>query len=95
MFNPDARWDRPLPLDNQASEEPIIVSAIFQKGKILPRWFILDGRIHRIKAITYQWQARRGQEVLHYFSVDDGTNIYQIYLNTRYLSWRLAGVCPD
>ena len=93
MFTPDSRWDRHLPHQSH-QEEPIEVGVIFKEGKLLPKWFTRNGRKYSIKEITYQWQDHRGNESLYFFSVSDGANLYQIYLNNRYLHWRLAKVCP-
>ena len=93
MFSPDSRWDRHLPHQSY-QEDPLEVGVIFQKGKIIPKWFVWKDRRYAIKEITYQWQDHRGGETLHFFSVSDGINIYQIFLNNKHLSWRLAHVCP-
>ncbi len=93
MFTPDSRWDRHLPHQSH-QEDPIEVGVIFKKGKLIPQWFIWHDRRCAITEITYQWQDQRGGELLHFFSVSDGVNIYQIYLNNKYLHWRLTKVSP-
>jgi hypothetical protein len=93
MFNPNARWDRPLPQDNSAkADEPIEVEAIFEKGKITPLWFNFGGIRHNIKEVTYRWQDRKGQEILYYFSVSDGEEVFQIYLSNKTLTWKLITI---
>ncbi len=93
MFNSDSRWDRQLP--SQGYEEDMIeVGALFKGGSIIPKAFIWKNRKYQIKEMTYHWQERRGVEVLYYFTVSDGSNLYQIYLNNRYMHWRLEKVCP-
>ncbi len=89
MFNPNARWDRPLPQDGQACDEPIEVEAVFKKGRITPLWFSFSGIRYEIKKITYKWQDRKGQEVLYYFSVSDGEEVFQIYFSNKTLTWRI------
>ncbi len=92
MFNPLARWDRHLPGESFAHEQPIEVGVVFKKGKMFPRWFVWNDRKYVIQQITYQWCDRRGEETLHQFTVSDGVNVYQIYFNSRYLVWRLDKV---
>lgn len=92
MFNPNARWDRPMPQDNRSYDEPIEVEVVFEKGKIMPLWFSFGGIRHEIKEITYRWQDRKGEEVLHYFSVSDGEDLYQIYFSNKSLTWKIKGI---
>ena len=93
MFSKDSRWDRHTP--EQAHDEvPIDVAAVFQKGKVLPRSFVLRGQKHQVKEVTYHLAENRGADVLHYYTVSDGATLYQIYLNTKHLHWRLAKSCP-
>lgn len=90
MFNPRARWDRRLPYDNgNCLDEKIWVWALFKAGKVLPKAFFWNNRLYRIKNITYNWQARQGQDLISYFSVDTETGIYQISFSGRNLHWRL------
>ncbi len=91
MFSKDSRWDRQLPHQSY-EEEPIEVGAVFKKGQLIPKWFIWQGRHYPVKTITYEWQDQRGDQTLRYFSVSDGVNLYQIYLNNKYLNWRLVRV---
>jgi len=91
-FNNDSRWDRHLP--HQEREADLIdVGVIFKRGKILPRSFIWKKRKYLIEEITYHWEEKRGGEILHFFTVTDGTNVYQIYLNNKYMHWKLEKVC--
>jgi len=73
-------------------EEPIQVGVIFKGNKIRPRWFIWKGRKYPIREITFNWQDRKGEETLLYFSVSDGTNIYEICFNQKRLNWFLSKV---
>jgi len=93
MFNPHARWDRHLPYDEQEADV-IEVGVIFKQGKILPSWFVWKDRKYTIQEITYHWTDKHGDEVFHFFSVTDGANLYQIYLNNKFMHWRLAKTCP-
>jgi hypothetical protein len=93
MFNQEARWDRHLP-NESFNEEPIEVGVIFKAGNVYPRWFTWRGRKYPVKDVTYHWTDKRGGEVLHFYSVTDGANLYQIHFNNRYLHWRIDKVCP-
>ncbi len=92
MFTNDSRWDRHTP--EQSHDEAVIdVGVIFKNGKMLPKTFVWQNRKYHIKEITYQWKETRGNEVLHFFTVTDGGNLFRIYLNNKYMHWRLATSC--
>jgi hypothetical protein len=93
-FNPKSRWDRHIPEtqeDRNPSElnERIEVFAWFRNGKIQPTIFIWNNKEYKIKNITYSWQERRGKELINYFSVNTGTDLYQISFNNTTFSWRI------
>jgi hypothetical protein len=73
-------------------EEPIQVGAIFKGSKIRPRWFIWKRRKYPIREITFRWKDRKGEEILLYFTVSDGVNIYEICFNQKNLNWFLSKV---
>ncbi|MBM3252617.1 MAG: hypothetical protein FJZ11_07575 [Candidatus Omnitrophica bacterium] len=90
MFNPRARWDRELPnSSNDLLNEIISVSVFFEKGKIIPQSFVWRKNLYQIKQITYFWQERQGSELVSFFSVDTGTDIYQLSFNNNSFGWRL------
>jgi len=96
-FNPKARWDRHIPetesYDNpQELNEKIEVLAWFKNAKIHPRMFIWEGKIYKIKKVTYNWQERLGQELISYFSVSAGFDLYQISFNSTSHSWKMDKV---
>jgi hypothetical protein len=93
-FNPKARWDRHIPeTDSDAPPEElnsrIQVLAWFQSGKIQPRLFVWNNKRYRIKNINYNWQERRGRELINLFSVSTGFDSYQISFNNTNFSWCL------
>ena len=92
-FNPKARWDRHIPeIDDYVPEwlnEKIEVLAFFKAAKIYPRAFIWNNKRYRVKAITYNWQERRGQELISFFSVRTSSNLYQISFNNNTYGWRI------
>jgi len=90
MFNPKARWDRQLPQNGSDSlNEKVSVYAFFDKGKIIPQSFIWKNNLCEIKQITYFWQERQGRELISFFSVDTGCDIYQLSFNNATFGWRL------
>ena len=93
MFSNDSRWDRHTPEQNR-KEEPIDVAVVFKGGKAYPKSFKRGSRKYVISEVTYHWEEKRGGDLLHFFTVTDQVNLYQIYLNTRYLHWRLTRSCP-
>ena len=95
-FNPKARWDRQIPeveetnnLNPQDLNERIDCLAWFKNGKIRPLKFIWSNKEYEIKNITYNWQERRGRELISYFSLDTGGGLYQISFNNSTFSWRI------
>ncbi len=89
MFNPQARWDRHLPGDGSREAETVEVVARFQKGKIIPLYFILSGNRFDISRINYSWIERKGRERVFYFSVSDKSDNYCLFLDVEAMSWRL------
>ncbi|MDD2752843.1 MAG: hypothetical protein PHN59_06890 [Candidatus Omnitrophica bacterium] len=93
-FNPKSRWDRRVPgtsdIENPADlKENITVLAEFQHTKIYPRAFTWKNKEYKIEKITYQWQERCGKEIICFFSVYSGTNLYQISFNNTSFGWQM------
>ena len=92
-FNPKARWDRHIPEnthhDPELLSESIQVLAFFSGTKIYPRMFIWNNKKYKVKNITYNWQERQGREVINYFSIDTGSDLYQISFNNTSYSWKI------
>ena len=93
MFNSDSRWDRHTP-EQDRDEDVIDVAVVFKNGKTIPKSFVWKKRRYDVKEVTYHWEERRGGDLLHFYTVTDRANLYKIYLNARYLSWRIASACP-
>ena len=77
--------------------EPIKVGAVFGADciggkKIKPVWFAWKGRQYRIKEVTYTWTNKEGMACVHYFSVTDGQNLYEISYNTETMVWKLIAI---
>ncbi len=93
-FNPKARWDRHIPeTENDAHpqelNERIAVLAWFENGRIQPRFFTWHNKRYRVKNINYNWQERRGRELLNLFSISTGFDTYQISFNNTSYTWYL------
>ena len=92
-FNPKARWDRHIPQDSHYDpsllNERIQVLVFFSGSKIYPRMFIWNNKIYRVKTINYNWQEHQGKEIIIYFSVNTGSDLYQISFNNTSYSWKI------
>lgn len=74
-------------------DEPISVIASFDPSyKIRPIKFLWGKRTLVIKEITYYWKSSEGKNVLHHFSVTDGSTLYQLTFNPDNLLWRLSSL---
>ena len=72
--------------------EKIKVGAVFEDGRIIPKWFFWGRQKHAILRIEHTWQAKEGQNPLYFFAVNDGSNVYEIRLNLKAAEWRLEKV---
>ncbi|KPK96714.1 MAG: hypothetical protein AMJ95_12640 [Omnitrophica WOR_2 bacterium SM23_72] len=95
-FNPKARWDRHIPEteghDFKDLNQRIEVLAGFRKGRCEPRLFVWNGKTYKIKNVTYHWQERQGQELIHCFSVNTDLDLYEISFHTLSLCWHMVKV---
>ncbi len=78
-------------------DEPIKVGVVFGANciggkKIKPVWFIWKEKQYHIKEVTYTWTNKEGSASVHYFSVTDGQNLYEIAYNTETMVWMLIAV---
>lgn len=72
--------------------EPVKVGAVFDKARISPKWFFYNGVKHNLQKITYEWVDRRGSSRILCYAVTDGSNLYELSLNMKMLSWRLEKI---
>ncbi|MFH1093932.1 MAG: hypothetical protein V1739_07245 [Candidatus Omnitrophota bacterium] len=90
MFNPEARWDRPLPQDETLPGQAIDIVVSFKRGGFFPLWFFLHGNKHMIKNVQFAWQEKKGADVFHLFSVTDNNDTqYTICFLRNSMRWRL------
>ncbi len=74
-------------------DENIRVGVAFERGKAMPVWFLWRGRYYKVKYVNYSWTTDLGAARLHYFSVTDGANMYELCFNSTSLEWTLSKVC--
>ncbi len=92
MFNPQGRWDRKLPLDEEENCYPVEVFARFCKGKITPLCFLNSGVKVRINRINYTWVEKQGLSRIYYFSVSDNSENFCLLFNAESMSWKLRNL---
>jgi hypothetical protein len=74
----------------------IRVAAVFEPGgQIRPVWFDWQRRKHTVIETTYYWEGTAGEDTLLYFSVSDGTALYELVYNTVDRSWTLNSIEAD
>lgn len=72
--------------------ESVEVAAFFRKTGVQPIWFVWKGRKYPAQKITYRWKERLGESWLHFFSVFDGTNTFELIYDSKLLQWKLGRV---
>ncbi len=72
--------------------EPILVTAKFEKGQLTPLLFFWRGRDYRVSRVDFVYASCRGEAKFYFFSVSgDGTR-YQLVFNNRTFDWKLGKV---
>lgn len=72
--------------------EPIEVGAVFRRGRVQPVWFVWKGRKYPVEKTTYAWKEAQGETTVHYFSVFDGVNTFELCYDSKALTWQLGRV---
>ncbi|MBI4355556.1 MAG: hypothetical protein HY597_03780 [Candidatus Omnitrophica bacterium] len=73
-------------------DEPVAVGVVFDRGGVRPVWLVWQGRKRVLREVTLRWQGHEGRATLAYFSVTDGTQLYELCLHAEHLTWRLTKV---
>ncbi len=73
-------------------DEPVQVETFFSGQKIIPRWFVWDGRRITVKEITQTWEENESGRKTFNFAVYDGQTIFRIEFCPAELRWVLAGI---
>lgn len=94
MFDPDVRWDRPIPQEDTQDDDatapcPITVLCLFKKAALHPRYFSLGNHGIRILKVNFSWEKREGEETLRFFSVATEQGTFVISFSQKTLIWRL------
>ncbi|MBU1087207.1 MAG: hypothetical protein KKD05_06770 [Candidatus Omnitrophica bacterium] len=90
MFNPNARWDRPLPREDTLPGENVDIVVSFKQGGFFPLWFFINSRKHIIKDVHLKWQDKKGLEVFQLFSVSDTNNSrYTLCFSQQRMKWKI------
>ncbi len=90
MFNPNARWDRPMPQDDTLPGENVDIVVSFKQGGFFPLWFFLNSNKHTIKNINLKWHDKKGKEVFQLFSVSDTNNSrYTLCFSQQRMKWKI------
>lgn len=74
-------------------DQPVRVGAAFDRQRVLPVWFMWNGRYYRVSMVSYSWESYCGSALLHHYSVSDGDNQYELQFDSRSLEWTLQRVC--
>ena len=69
--------------------EQVEVGAVFGRDRIKPRWFVWKNRKYPVEKVNYIWQDAKGEELIYYFSVIAGANLYELSFYTKKLRWML------
>ena len=72
----------------------IKVGVVFEEAsaKILPKWFIRDGRQYTIERVTYTWEEKKGRGLIKHFAVMAENTHYELTYDTHRTLWHLASV---
>lgn len=77
----------------QEIDTKIRVAVVIECGKIKPVWFEERDKVSRerifVKEISSTWTHSDGSAKIISFAVYDGSNTYELALNTREFTWQL------
>ncbi len=72
--------------------EEVEVGAVFVRDRIKPGWFIWKNRKYSVEKVSYAWHDNSGEELICYFSVVAGANLYELSFYTKKLKWMLERI---
>ena len=75
-------------------EEPVEMSAVFRRKKVLPVSFVWRGRRYRVARVAGAHRQRKGQFVEMYYSVltGEGEDVYELLFSTESMGWSLVRI---
>jgi len=89
----DSTWDSPVYAE--PIQEPIVVYATHQDGRVFPQSFVWQLRTFPVDAINGQWEDRDGGFKRFHFSIQSADETYYLYLRTEDMVWILDQVILD
>ncbi len=73
--------------------EQIKACVIFGRDiKMKPLWFVWNNKRYTINDITYTWLCKEGNDLLYFFSVTDGSTLFELSYSTKTLVWTLTAI---
>lgn len=72
----------------------IKVGVVFQENsaKMIPKWFIRDGRQYKIDQVTYTWEEKKGISLIKHFAVLAEKISYELTYDVNRMAWHLVGI---
>lgn len=70
--------------------ESVLVTARFDRGRLIPLLFGWRGRSYRVDRVDFAWASRKGEAKLYFFAVSGAGARYQLMFNDKTLDWRLG-----
>ena len=73
--------------------ERIKVGAVFDGPRVTLKWFFWGREKHVVRKVEHTRRCQEGETPLLFFTVTEGSNIYEIFLNQKTLEWCLEKCC--
>jgi hypothetical protein len=76
-------------------DEPVKVEIFFAGSRVIPRWFIWNGKKIEVREVTQSWEEGDGGGKTYHFAVYDGQSVFSLSFNPQKLRWTLAGISDE
>jgi|YNPBryBLVA2012_1023415.scaffolds.fasta_scaffold22902_2 hypothetical protein len=75
-------------------EEPVEVSAVFRRGRMMPVSFAWRNRRYRVVRIAGAYRRRKGHSLELHYSVlaEGGEEVYELRFSTERMAWWLERI---
>lgn len=74
-------------------DEPIDVSVVFRSGRLQPTSFMWHKRLYKVERTTGFYSDFKGRWKRYHYAVQtDTSDVYEIFLDTEKMSWRLSRI---
>ena len=77
------------------TDEPVKVAAVFEGGKISPKWFVRNGRKYTVKQTDFVWNEKQGTQELVNFSVSADVITAELSFNKKLLTWHIRKIITE